>query len=570
MSGEETRGGRVTARVPTATPTFANEAERQVHDLLREQLPNGSVLLAGLRIVDEELDHEADLLALVPGAGIVVVEVKGGSVWFGGRDGEETLTPRWWQKGRTGTHSIRPVEQAMRVKYAVRDYVENDPRWARTRVSWAHAVVTPYSQVLEDFAAPDCPRWSVRGRDDLEALGERIEDNARRAQQGKRPPREDDVELISEILRGRGFTRHDLNAEAAERQSVADRLTSEQAMLLQVTRLLHRVEVRGGAGSGKTVLALTQAKELARGRTDRPAQRVAVVCYSIGLAEYLKRCTEAWPRQQWPAFVGTYEELGALWGAESGTREDSDFWEHVLPARMAELAAELPPNERFDSFVVDEAQDFADSWWTPLLRALKDEEQGGLYVYSDENQRIFARFGQPPVPLVPLVLDHNLRNTRQIHEAFGPLAPTRMTSRGGDGVDVSFVPADTASALEVADEAVTVLQDAGWFPGNIALLTTGHRHWVQVSETERLGHRGYWRSYWEDEDVFYGHVLGCKGLERPAVVLCVNEGTHPDRAREKLYVGLSRATDHLIVVGDPELIRQYVGEAVAGRLGAIR
>ncbi len=80
---------------------------------------------------------------------------------------------------------------------------------------------------------------------------------------------------------------------------------------------------------------------------------------------------------------------------------------------MAELAAELPPGHRFDSFIVDEAQDFADNWWTPLLRAMKDEETGGLYVYSDENQRIFARFGQPPVPLVPLVLDHNLRNTRR-------------------------------------------------------------------------------------------------------------------------------------------------------------
>ena len=112
-----------------------------------------------------------------------------------------------------------------------------------------------------------------------------------------------------------------------------------------------------------------------------------------------------------------------LWGAEEGSREDSDFWEHALPARMAELAAELPPGKRFDSFIVDEAQDFADNWWTPLLRALRDEEQGGLYVYSDENQRIFARFGQPPVPLVPLVLDHNLRNTKQIHETFGRSPP---------------------------------------------------------------------------------------------------------------------------------------------------
>ena len=46
--------------------------------------------------------------------------------------------------------------------------------------------------------------------------------------------------------------------------------------------------------------------------------------------------------------------------------------------------------------IVDEAQDFADDWWLPLLGAA-DEESGGLYAYSDEWQRVFARFGRPPV-----------------------------------------------------------------------------------------------------------------------------------------------------------------------------
>jgi len=53
---------------------------------------------------------------------------------------------------------------------------------------------------------------------------------------------------------------------------------------------------------------------------------------------------------------------------------------------------------------------------------------------------------------------------------------------------------------------VSLLLDIGWFP-DIALLTTGHRHYVQVRETERSRHRGYWRSYWDEDEVFYGHVL---------------------------------------------------------------
>jgi ATP-dependent exoDNAse (exonuclease V) alpha subunit len=70
-----------------------------------------------------------------------------------------------------------------------------------------------------------------------------------------------------------------------------------------------------------------------------------------------------------------------------------------------------------------------------------------------------------------------------------------------------------------------------------------------------------------DSDVFYGHVLGCKGLERRVVVLCVNESQVRDRSRERLYVGMSRAMDLLVVVGDPATIREMGGQAVAQRLG---
>lgn len=61
--------------------------------------------------------------------------------------------------------------------------------------------------------------------------------------------------------------------------------------------------------------------------------------------------------------------------------------------------------------------------------------------------------------------------------------------------------------------------------------------------------------------MFYGHVLGFKGLERRVVVLAVND-TRPERARERLYVGLSRARDQLVVRGDPDYIWDVGGEAL--------
>jgi hypothetical protein len=86
-------------------------------------------------------------------------------------------------------------------------------------------------------------------------------------------------------------------------------------------------------------------------------------------------------------------------------------------------------------------------------------------------------------------------------------------------------------------------------------------------QTDEVGQDAYWESFWDGEEVFYGHVLGCKGLERPAVVLCLNEESVTDRARERLYVGMSRATDELVVVGDPAWVREVGGPEVAKTLG---
>jgi hypothetical protein len=94
---------------------------------------------------------------------------------------------------------------------------------------WAHAVVAPFSDFPDDFEAPDCPRWTVHGRGDLTDLAGRLADTARRQVTHNRPPTDDDVHLVAEILAGRSFG----------------------------------------------------ARDLSRGKGDRKAQRVALLCYSM-------------------------------------------------------------------------------------------------------------------------------------------------------------------------------------------------------------------------------------------------------------------------------------------------
>jgi len=537
------------------SPRFTTRSERLVWEALREQLGPDALLLANLRITDERKDHEADVVVALPGAGIVVVEVKGGELTH---DGET-----WWHLRRGRWAAVDPVDQARSTKYALRTYVESDPRWTaagKRRIRWGHAVALAHTRLPDDFALPQAPRWQVIGRDDIDVLAERLRTLLLGLRTTNRLPEDDDVAVLTSVLRGRGLPQRDLLARAAARDTHVKQLTQDQAVVLGATRQLNRVDIRGGAGSGKTWLALEQASRLSG-----DGQRVALTCYSRGLAEFLRRTVAVWPADRQPAYVGEFFTLGEQWGAAPGRDDDSDYWERRLPAQMVELATQLPDEQRFDAVVVDEAQDFAESWWPALLTALRDDETGGVYAFTDAGQRVFARYGDPPVPLVPIVLDHNVRNTRQIADAFGPLAPMRMRLLGEEGPHVRFIECSATDAIGVGDDQVDVLLGHGWRPEHVALLTTGSRHPEQVTR-QASGHASYWASCWDVEQVFYGHVLGFKGLERRAVVFVLNEAEPRERSRERLYVGLSRARDELVVVGDPDYVREVGGPEVAERL----
>lgn len=107
---------------------------------------------------------------------------------------------------------------------------------------------------------------------------------------------------------------------------------------------------------------------------------------------------------------------------------------------------------------------------------------------------MFNRHGSPPVPLVPLVLDHNLRNTRQIATAFQPLVDHPMQFLGGDGPAMKFVPCSAEDAMNIGDDEVELLLEEGWRPEDVALLTTGTRH-PEQRERQAAGSAAYLDSF---------------------------------------------------------------------------
>ncbi|MEO6794127.1 MAG: NERD domain-containing protein [Mycobacterium sp.] len=537
-------------------PRFASSSERHVYQALVDQLQDDDVVVAGQRVTDHLKDHEIDFVVAIEGAGIICVEVKGGEVWH---------DDRGWRQVRGGREfGIEPVRQARDACYALRDFVEHDPRWTQGRLRWDHVVVLPHTELSPDFELPDCPRWKVIDRNDLPQLVSRLRHVLIRQELERPLLAGEGVDQLRTALGGRGLPQRDVVARALANDSAADALTEQQSVILEAIRLLTRVQVRGSAGSGKTYLALEQARRLAA-----DGKRVALLCYSHGLASYLKRISATWHRRQQPAYVGEFHSLGVVWGAPEGPTHPENsvrFWEERLPQQMLELAQNLDDGQRFDAVVVDEAQDFADAWWDPVLASLRDDEDGGLYVFSDEGQRVFDRQGTPPVPLVSLVLDRNLRNTRQIATAFQPLVDTPIRYLGADGPEVRFVACTREDAVETGDDQVEKLLDDGWRPEDVALLTTGSRHPEQIAR-QGQGDEAYWDSFWDADQVFYGHVLGFKGLERRAIVLVIDAAGPVERARERLYVGMSRARDQLVVCGDQDFIAAVGGPDLARKLG---
>lgn len=549
----------MTARLIPEQPEYEGAAERVFVEALREQLPDDAVILANQRFTDRRGDLEADVLVLWPGFGVGVVEVKGGHVRLA-----EGKWQQHWRSASTGWRFIDPVNQARRCKYALRTWLDRHERWSRGNVRTVHLVALPGVDLDATFAAPDAPRWLVMDRSETPYAASRIEAALRQVEGQPSPPTHADIEALVDCLVGAAISQKDVLARLHEREDICEALSRDQGRVLDLLGSQSRVEIRGGAGSGKTWLAVEKARRLAK-----DGQRVALMCYSRGLAEYLKRRVEILPPAQRPSYVGTFHGLGTGWGVLPGSDDDSAYWEHTLPEMMVSLAGEQPLTERFDAVVVDEAQDFAETWWPAVLAALRAPDTGSLYVFSDEKQRVFARQGRPPVALTLIDLNENMRNTKQIAGTFSSLAPALMKVRGGDGDPVQFLQCAPTDAIDAADGAVERLMDEDWPAESIALLTTYNRHPVQV-EQQAEGQEAYWAQFWEKDWPFYGHVLGFKGLERPAIVLAVNGFRDRARAQEMLYVGLSRARDLLVVCGDLEEIRSIAGGGVATRLERAR
>lgn len=551
------------ARCIPEDPDFSvgQSAERAVWERLRAELPDDAVLAHSVQARLGTNEHEIDLLVLWPGVGLAAIEVKGGRVSASGGT--------WSQSDARGSHRIQnPLAQSQGSMHAFQRWIE-ERTGSRLSSRFAYLACLPYTDVPAGWESAGSPRSLFLDRRDVGGpLAETLRRVIETQGSGTTTLAASYVDRIAVHLAATLDTAEPPAGTAREVEDHQEHLTENQKVLLGATRSLRRVRFVGGAGSGKTWLALQKAKALCR-----DGKRVGLFCYNKGLGEYLRREVGTW-RQARPVFTGEFHEYARALGVPDGAGQD--YFDADMPALLRRAADRLPAEERLDAVVVDEAQDFAPLWWDALLACTREPETGEVYAFMDDRQDVYSRWDGAALgtgaagaaaPLATIHVDDNLRNTRQIAGIFRPLAPENFTPRGGTGPAARLVACATTDALDLAGDCVDALIDEGWANNQIALLTTRHRHPVHQDHHEAGTTDAYWREFHDHEAEFYGHVLGFKGLERSVVVLCVDGFKDLSRAREQLYVGLSRARSLLVVVADPALLAEVGGRGLASALG---
>ncbi|MFJ6280244.1 nuclease-related domain-containing DEAD/DEAH box helicase [Arthrobacter subterraneus] len=534
-----------------------HSAERAVWQLLKSALPNDVVLAHSVQVRHGSAEHEIDLLVLWPHVGLAAIEVKGGQLSID--------RGQWYQSDRSGKRVIKsPLVQSQGAQHAFREWIGEQLGTPLTS-RFAYMACLPYTSVPANWTLSGAPRALILDREDLTDAAEKIRRAIETEAGGATQLAPSYLERMVRKLEGTLDALPSDTADSAQSEDLQDQLTARQDTLLSATRDIPRIRFTGGAGSGKTWLALAKAQRLCK-----EGKRVGLFCYNKGLGMYLDNQAGGW-RQMKPAFTGEFHEYVRSVGVPDG--EGQAYFDEEMPRLLKEKAARLTPDRKFDAVVVDEAQDFAPLWWEALLQCLKDPESSEIYAFMDDRQDVYHRSGGtadfthgPLADLVPIHVDENLRNTRRIAQTFKPLAGRHFTPRGNTGMPVRLVDCSTDQALDRASDCVDALIEEGWAANQIALLTTNHRHPIHQQHHLDGTTRQYWDEFHAKEAEFYGHVLGFKGLERSVVILCVDGFKELERAAEQLYVGMSRARSLLVIVGSPDLIAQGGGRELAQAL----
>ena len=554
----------MTKIIPYLTPSqidnIPSRAEQKVYKALQEHIPEDWLVIHSLEFVMTTSsygghgDREADFVIFSPEYGVLVVEVKGGGIEYDKKLGQ------WYSIDRNQKkHKIKnPLRQAKDAKYEIREHLKKEV--GKKNYLVAHGALFPDIESISSLVSPDIPleiiganknlgdlkKWVISifdywaGREPIfDSLGIRGVNAADKIYGNK-------VDILPSL-------RIALEDEI-QKQIV---LTNQQKNILRQLKKRKEAVIEGGAGTGKTVLALDLAQNSAR-----QGLRTILLCYNQKLGNSLKVKSEgvtnlhsmsfhefcSWRVRQVKSSTGRdlIEESKLSYPNE-------DKYDVLMPDALIN-SYEISPIQ-YDVIIIDEGQDFKSEFWLAIemLKDMRDEAR--LFVFQDGNQAIYTSDNELPINSEPLFLFDNCRNTKYIHTlAYQYYQGMDIEAPDIEGEPVQFIcESSMEQQVKEIDKVVSqLIKNDGIAPKDIAVLVLG-----RYSQAKRLlkssKNNGMW-SYQEPspkEKVLVETAKRFKGLEAKLILLWVANPESMDK--ELLYVSISRARFRLWIVGDKSI-----------------
>lgn len=518
-------------------------SEQRVVKSLLDQLDESWTVTPKVLVTWKGRDSEIDIVLTSFDQGIMLVEVKGGRITL--HEGQ------WFQYDRPMKD---PVEQVMAAKHAlIRRLIKMGVKLKGVHVD--HCVAFPDLQDFPDTGGgPHCPREKVLTSRELSsgrALTAVLSDHGRSVSK----------KTMTTILKS-------LRADVSEIDVSGRHVRGNTQRIMAVTsdRLGPvigldenlRIYLRGGAGTGKTFVAGKWVRRaLVRGES------TMYVCYNRLLgAEMVERLETMHSELEEPPslIAGNFHQLiRRLLGDHAPdvpTHADQQWWDEELPRYF--LSAIDMMSQRFDTIIVDEAQDFRPLWFELLERLMTNADTGRFYVLADTKQEIYGSGWVPPSGVTRLELTHNVRNSSRIGQAVCNLggAPVARGTAPGPEIQVHAV-GGAREMVKAVRKSLQFALDELDIPASQLMVLTTHRE--VRDELISVLNEDLHVSRWDDRgegDIACETVHRTKGLERVGVVL-VNMDDPPDATLA--YIGASRASGFLAVVGRDSLASLFIG-----------
>ncbi len=511
-----------------------SEAEHHIYRRLAGEAPRGWYAFHSVGLAAHEFKSwaEADFVVVGP-FGILCIEAKGGRVSIEGG--------RWFTNGQRLKES--PFSQAAGEAGALR-------RELRAALPGLRHVRVEYAVAFPDCAlnvrGPGAEQALVYDARDIGASFRRFIDRVvehwseahRRRGHPLREVTQGEQSLIASWVAPTITAVPSFRARLASAETEFATLTQRQAVVLRAMRGESRVLIRGGAGTGKTLLAVQEAERLAAA-----GRRVLLVCRSPHLAGYLRSLAAPIDGLVVRDIRSLSEEVIAVRG--SGTAvppaDDTDLTTLFLPQAATEALIETDDPPPYDVAIIDEAQDLllpaiVDFLDVLLVGGITD---GDWRVFFDQKQNVFTglhpdvltRFEQLAGSRAHLV--DNCRNTPEIATSTALLSgtpPDEPQASSGPKVVQHFADDARSEAAAIA-EILLGWRQQGLTTDEVVALGPTHDAPAHIAAAIASAYPGVG---WSSIDDF-------KGREAAAVMLTGLRGFDGHESRRWAYVGCSRA-----------------------------